>query len=164
MKVYQQRRCWYPFLVAALASSARHSIRRHTMTPTHIIPRSLLDDMSMSMPQDLTQLNDSDSGTLILSEEEVEALLKAASNQGYNIDKFTAVEVLASLGDAAHHHGDDEICKKFLVLLFKKVYYHHFWFGDSLVEAAVDKICGGKTTTTTTTTTTSTTTPEDPGT
>ena len=65
------------------------------------------------MSQDLAQLNGSDSGTLILSEEEVEALLEAASNQGYNIDKSTAMEVLASLGDEdapAHHHGDDEIC------------------------------------------------------
>ena len=39
--------------------------------------RSLLDDMSISMSQDLAQLNGSDSGTLILSEEEVEALLEA---------------------------------------------------------------------------------------
>jgi len=106
-----------------------------------------------------------------LSEEEVEALLEAASNQGYNIDKSTAMEVLASLGDEdapAHHHGDDEICKLFLVLLFKKVYYHHLWFGDKFIEAVADKICGEKTTTTTTstvmttTTTTSTTTPGDP--
>ena len=72
-----------------------------------------------------------------MSEEEVEALLEAASNQGYNIDKSTAMEVLASLGDEdapAHHHGDDEICKLFLVLLFKKVYYHHFWFGDKFID------------------------------
>lgn len=160
-------------LVAAPASSARHSIRRHATagggiesdTDTHhsTKDRSLLDDMSMSMPQDLTQLN---SGTLILSEEEVEALLKAASDQGYNIDKSTAMEVLASLGDEdvpAHHHGDDEICKLFLVLLFNKEYYHHFWFGDKFIEAVVDKICGGKTTTTTTSTVMTTTTTSSTG-
>ena len=88
---------------AVPASSARH-IRRHaavgggmesdtnhevTNTKDRSLLDNLLDDMSMSMPmpQAFIEQNNDDSDTLVMSEEEVEALLEAASNQGYNIDK-----------------------------------------------------------------------------